>query len=1449
MLARLLCAIFALVGLVPLALGVLVRTARVRTWAARETTTLLARELGISARFSVEVTAWPMTIGLTNLVVDASDGGRPFLEVERATVKPRLFSLFAGQLDAGDVEIVGPHIRAVVRDGELANLRYKLPAKGTTPSGPGPRASLASVAVTDAHLDLSVDGTRVAAREIDVDVSAEPGEAFEAAVRAGATRVVRVHPFVGRESLEDAVDEDVVCRLDARVRISPGEILVRRLVALGSADFDPDPGTAPSCQLGDDDWRRVELRLGAVRVGLPEGDGKPTVQGRVSLRVPAPLAHRFVPLAHVSGSIEADLDVDFDGRTPLPRATGRIVAERPGLDGKVFAKRIELELVLTGSEVRARRVQAAWADGKVTIQEVKLAPLMAGMPFFAGPIDVESVELAGLLRDLGVHPRAHVGMTIKEAHYDRIAGTLDPLSLDGPLTASVRGFEIYDRPSVEPARRHVFGVREGTVKGVFQVRPSGVVFSGFSLDLAGSHLRTTVGIGFEDNIDLEVAEGGVVDLADVSPFAQIPVSGTARISASMHGSLGHPKLVGEVAVQSFVFGGFAIGDVEQAKVEFEPLVLTLRDAKVHHGKSKAKASLLVLDFDHGDVIVDADVDTREAPHMDIRDFFEIFHFDKDPRWDNVSGVASGTAHVHYDLGGPGDRCGGGMMDVTTRMHVSNVGLFGESYDSGNVDMRFVWDDQAAGDAGMKLDLYAAELRKGAGAVLASGSVSHGGVVRVGAIATGLPIDRLDALGPAGKLFDGQISAIANVSGTLAQLEAVADVQVSRMRAGATTMPTSHLHVNLEPPATPPKVLGRTRCGNIRTPAFDRAEYDRDLSAGQFRFDGQLFGGQVTLSDVTMSRQRHATVAGKVRFDALDLGKLAHLVPGLAWGAAPPTGTLTAQIDVARLPLDQPDRADVTLRLERLEVERFGRSARLSEPSGPIVLRGNDLDVPDLRVSGRTKSGLVANVVAGGKIRHVVGAPELDVGVRVEPLDLSRLSADVPDVARAGGTVDASLRVTGPPKAPRYAGAAHVRKGEFAFVGSPLSLDGIDVDVEVGDGEVRVSRAKANIGSGTISATGRMPVHGLELGTAQATITLRGVRLPVADGVELKADADLQATLHPGDTGADALPDVRGTVSLTSFRYTRPIAMSVNLGQLTGRREPTNVETYDPNGDFVRFNLVVVSPQPLRFSNNLVDMQLEVVAPGIVLSGTNQRFGARGMLRILPDSKLTLRNSEFDVREGWVRFDDPVRIAPKVDVRAQTEYRRAGYAADTSSEASATTATGGAAGLAATSGQWRIQLHAHGDAEDLKVNLTSDPPLSQEDIVLLLTVGMTRAEVDRGLASTLGETVGLEALTSLTGADKAIKKAVPIIDEFRFGTGYSSRTGRTEPTVTVGKKVTDSVRANVTTGITENREVRSTVEWRLNRTLSVQGSYDNANDNGSSVVGNVGADLRWRLEFE
>src|SRR5262249_27905399 len=151
----------------------------------------------------------------------------------------------------------------------------------------------------------------------------------------------------------------------------------------------------------------------------------------------------------------------------------------------------------------------------------------------------------------------------------------------------------------------------------------------------------------------------------------------------------------------------------------------------------------------------------------------------------------------------------------------------------------------------------------------------------------------------------------------------------------------------------------------------------------------------------------------------------------------------------------------------------------------------------------------------------------------------------------------------------------------------------------------------------------------------STITARGVKVPVADGINLTADASLEAAYRPSvdaERGRRPLPEIKGRVELKQFSYTRPIAFS--LSQI-GRARRTTVDAFDPANDVVRFDVNLVSPRPLRFTNNLVDMELEIMSPGLMLSGTNQRYGARGLLKIIPDSKLQLVSNEFLVREGFV----------------------------------------------------------------------------------------------------------------------------------------------------------------------------------------------------------------------
>ncbi len=1444
------CAVFALIGAVPVAFGALVRAPFVQAWAARETSTLLAQKLKLGARYAVRVRPWPLAIALENVVVDATDGGTPFARVEQIAVRPGIFSLFAGKLDVGEVELTGARLRVVIKNGQLDNLRVEIP-KSQSPSGELP---LSSVSITDASLDLDADGTFVSLREIDADLTKGDDKSYEIAIRTGSGALTRVRSFPNRPD-QDAVDEDLLCHFDARAHIDDKGVVIRRLSLEASADFDPDPGTRPSCSLREDDWRRVEVRLSGVQIGLTgifgtEGTESKTavrgtaftgVEGRVSVRVPIALAHRFVPVAHTTGSVELDIDARYAPGEGLPTVRGTFRADAPGLDGKVFSQHVEAGVDVGGKLVRVTDLKAHWGNGDFSIPEVELRPFDKGIPVEARGLVGVGVELQGLLRDLGAHPQAYVGWTFARTEIPRFGGTLDPIALEGPITAKTRDFGVYDRPARLPEKKRMVSVSQGDVTGLFTVGPTAVVLKDMHLVTPRSNVFATVKLGYEGVFGIDVGSGTQVDLSELSPLVSVPIGGVASIEAHGLGTFGTPRIEGDISVKKFSLGGFDVGDLKHAKAVFVPLKLDLSDAELTSGSSQITSQATHVAFDEGpDVLVESDIDTSRGPGLSLRDFFEVFHFADDPRFAQIDGVARGGARIRYALGGADDRCGGGALQVRTTMKIDEPHLFGEVFEHGAADLNFRWDDQAASDQGMNIDVYSASVQDGEGSILAKADVRYGGRLRGSIIASGLPLSRLDAMGPLGKVLDGELSAVGTLGGTLSAPEAQLAITMSPLRVGPETLPGSHFHIGVESLGPKPHFAGMTKCKNPISEPWNRADWEKDLAYGQFRANGSLFDGQIRLEDVTITQQHARLVRGKVFLSNLDLGKLANLVPGVAFQARPVTGRMSAEIDIAHLaPSDLPH-TEATVELFEMHLDEAGRTVALDDATDRIRLANDTLRLPDLKMVLKDKSGLSVGFAASGTIDQVFTSPSIDASLRIAPFDLSKLKGDVESVERIAGTLSGSLAVKGPMGAPRYTGDIKLRNGQLGIEGSPLGLDDVTVDVAIGGGELRVVRASATVGSGTLDVTGRVPLVGLGFGTATANVTARNIKVPVGDGIELAANADLIATYKPDASvpSYQNLPNVQGTIQIASFAYTRPIALSLNLTELQKSIRRSAVETYDPTGDFVSFDVNVVSPRPLRVQNDLVDMRLEVSDPGIELSGTNQRFGARGNLRLLPESKIRLRNHEFDVREGYVHFDDPSKVKADVDVRAVTEFRR---------YASADQTTGTDATATTTSGLWDITIRAHGESDDLKLDLTSDPPLDQEDIVLLLTVGMTRAEIDRGLASSLGQTVGLEALSALTGADKAVKSVVPIIDYFHFGSSYSSRTGRTEPNVTVGKRLTDDVRASVTTTLTE-REVGATVEWRLKRGVSVQTSYDNTS-NVNASVGNFGADLRWRLEFE
>jgi translocation and assembly module TamB len=1467
--ARVLCALFALVGAVPLAGAAAIRSRPVLDWASRETSRVLKEELGVRATYRVSIQLLPLSVALEDVSVPASDGGAPFLLAESVSVRPRVFSLLAGRLDVGDVEIKRPRTRVVIKDGKLANLEYKLPERKSTK--PTTRAPFTSLGVTEAEVRVDVDGMSLEAGPVDLDVYAEPGPSFEVGIRAAETSFVRSRKVTipakksalnrrgendpsAREFSYTAKDEDVICQLDLRARVEPTELLVRRLTLVGMADRDPAPGTQPKC--GSDDEQKpnhVALRLSQLRVKKRPGEA-PLIDGHVVARAPVGLTNRFVRMPALFGWVAFAGDVRYDGRSRLPEVRGRLRGADIQLDVYRLAKKLDAAFEISGDRIDVSRMETGFAEGTLVVTDARIEPLAKGAPITAARVDGNDVDFSAMMRDLGVTPNTIVAWKLDKTRVTRVRGTLSPLHIDGDVAGESHGFEVFNSAYHDPARKHMIGVNSASLRTRIGVRPDALEFYDTRASFGKSKvLAKLVSIGFHNDLTLEVEKGSNIDLSDISPIVDIPTAGSAEISAKMSGKANDPLLTGDVAIQKFEFGGFPLGDIKSGKVRFRPLKLDFVDIHGKKGKSDFVVPTARLDFDaRSSLIVDA---TAQAEKLDIRDFFAMFLFDQDPRFDPIKGAGKVDVRIHYDLGGAKDRCGGGYLDVAGNLDMKGLDLFDERYDGGRADFEFRWFDREASFRGVELDVPSVTLAKGSGTVLGSLTMRQGGVVRGQLVGTSVPLSKIDSMGALALMVDGKGSGVAEVDGTVDELALTSHVRISPLRVGSATLPASDLAVRLVPQKHAAKVIGRTRCGGIITPPFERAEWDRDRQDGTFHVDGTLFDHQITLSDLRVSRQRSKNVVGSMKFENLDVGALAELSPTVAASGTKTAGKLSGKLEIAALNLDHAADAKAELTLAGLSFEQGGLRADVHHADAPLTLAGGKLDVPGFVLSVRTSGGQTAIFDVKGAVTGIGKAPEVNGSLALRPMKLAQFASLIPRAEHVKGTLSGGLTVSGPASALRYQGGFNLDGGEVDVRGMPAPITDVKVHVAVDNDELRLSQASARIGNGTLKITGSAPLRGFELGEARAVITAREISVPIADGVKTSLNADLTADWEPKSEGAEEreLPKITGNVTLRSFEYTRPVVMTADITSLAQRGKRTEFEAYDPADDFVQFDIKLRSNRSLKISNNLMEAELLLDEDGLQLAGTNQRFGLRGEVKLKPGGRIRMRRNEFEIRQGVVRFDDLTRIAPQVDVTATTEYRRYRDAsADKGSSSSSSAASSGSqtsSGTAAQGGRWRITMRAHGDADKLKIDLTSDPALAQDDIFLLLTVGLTRAELDQSQSASVGESVALEALGTLSGADKAVTEALPVIDEFRFGSAYSSRTGRTEPTVTIGKRLAQRIRANVTSGLAESREIRSNLEWQLNQRLSVEGSYDNVNDISSSSLGNLGADIRWRLEFE
>lgn len=1370
----------------PVALAMFARTPLMREYARQEAERAIRSELGLSGVIAdLDVEPRTLTFVARHITLDHPQHGR-FVEADTLRIRPSWLALFRGRIDLHNISIDGASVWLAVRDGKVIN-------------GPVVKSSGSSDEIS---VDLPFSKLWVTHSRFVVDAQG-----------LGSATLSDISLFI------DSTKQKV---LGVKLAAPSGEITHR-------GGHDAIEGLELVGQVTDDNVQLERFRVHSADVNV--------LLRHANLQLPA--AKEF------QGELELGLDLGSLTRWPLPvklpPVSGKLSA-RAKVRGGAAGLRADGELTL------ANAVFDQYGFGETVRVGVKLDKdvltfdgyselirkggrvelsgtlgLGPKLPLFV-KARVHEVEFAKLMEQLGVSPDAIVDWNLGGGF--ELRGTLDPLLLTGPLHMPTRDFRVLRSAWHKLPNRNVLGVASANLNGTVAIKPQGIFLLDMDAGLRSSKLHVDeVMLGFDNQLRVR-AVGEVFDARDASPLADFPIAGKGSFSVKVDGVYNEPRVSGHMRFDDFVFGTFPFGDLESDFVlERDSQAVRFPELLAKKGRSRYRAHDFMLDFNDDRLAIDALV---SFDGFQMQDFYHVFHYENDDRYTPFQASVTGSARLRYTLDFPGDSPRG-TLRADVDLGIDEADLSGFHFSGGEAIGSWYWKDHALGYKGGQLEIERFSLRKGDGTVHVSGGMALGGRLDMVVMADKIALRDTEGLSDRMTSLGGTYSVAGTIKGQPNLPRMQMDVIASGLTYNGESLGDTRSYVlltnKLDPfvqealawgPGEIPKdaVCPQARAGLARSNwpddppinTVDGPTTALDVPMA-FLICGGGLNGRVSY-DMAFGRTKVYPLRGELRVKDLPLAKFVR-----RGSLAANSGVLSGVLRLTDGAMLTPELLAGSLSLDKISL---GQAGVTLENEGPIAASFGDGKF-ELKQAGFMGPSTEIRIEGGGSLSSGLA---LNVAGSV---DLGILPSFASGVSEASGSVQFEVKVSGALDRPAIFGQASAEGASLRLRAAPYPIDAIDAQVTFSAERVLIERVSARVLGGTVAMNGAAALQGRELGSYRLELSADRMLATPKEGIEVAFGGRGELTWKRGDR----LPKLQGTVRLGRTRYARPMSVGATLGDLTKKR--VEVDTYDPALESLALDLRIQQSEPLRVDNNLIEAELAIDdgKEPFRLLGTDQRFGVLGNMDIRRGI-IRVRDRPFTIKDGEITFSSATRVEPRFEVHAETDVRRA---------------------IEMGQLHWRVGVHAWGTPELFQFELSSDPYLSQDDIALLLTVGSTQAELAQLATSSLTSTAALEALATVTGVEREVKRALPAIDDVHIASGYSSRSARTEPQLHLGKRLADRVRVSASTTLSGSRDFTSGVEYQISDKTSVGAMYNNHTKLSVSQFGDVGVDLKWRLQFD
>jgi len=480
-----------------------------------------------------------------------------------------------------------------------------------------------------------------------------------------------------------------------------------------------------------------------------------------------------------------------------------------------------------------------------------------------------------------------------------------------------------------------------------------------------------------------------------------------------------------------------------------------------------------------------------------------------------------------------------------------------------------------------------------------------------------------------------------------------------------------------------------------------------------------------------------------------------------------------------------------VRTARIAVSRFrlvsGDSSLAARAPFAVAYAGGRISVENAVLEGpgtKIEAAITLDPGHGGALGGVVTA-------NADAASLERLEgAD----ATLAGALQAHLVLSGTVARPLATGRVTLAGGRFKSADSPYVLDAIAAEIAFAGRRVSLEAFRARLGGGDLFVTGDAEVDGWAVKTFRLVAQAQNVTFRSFEDLNLQANADLTAVGTPDDAA------VRGEITLLSGTYTKDFAPT--LASLFGKGRPSAYdaarETWQ---DRIALDVHVVSSASLEVRNNLARLTASV---DLLARGTIANPVLVGQVSIDEGGRITLQDVKYEILSGTITFGNPSRTEPVIDITATAEVK--GYVINVQA-------------VGTLGGRSRVQF-----------DLSSDPPLSNEQIANLLLTGAApesagaRGGESTSASSVVGSIAGL-AIRPVTSRVQQLFR----LDRFQVDPVLQSAPGSSGGAViTIGKNLSKDLSVTYSYSAETNAQSVILVEYQIDANKLLQASKDENN---------------------